>query len=116
MTMDRDIILREHLARLLDWRDAHTGFEDAVDGLPPALRGKRPEGLPYSVWQLLEHMRRTQADILDFCLNANYVEREWPKDYWPESEEPPAAAAWTESVTAFRNDREQIKSLCANQK
>ena len=72
--MDGDRSLREHLRKLLAWEDAHVGFDAAAEGVPPALRGVVPPGLVHSPWQLLEHMRRTQWDILDFCRNPDYVE------------------------------------------
>ena len=77
-------------------------FDDAVADLAPALRGRTPAGLPYSPWQLLEHIRITQHDILDFCRNPNYEEITWPDDYWPKSPAPPSEAAWDASV---REDR-----------
>jgi uncharacterized damage-inducible protein DinB len=67
--------------------------------------------MPHSPWQLLEPLRLTQHDILDFCRNPAYSERAWPKDYWPSSAAPPTAAAWDESITAFRREREELKQL-----
>ena len=110
---DRDP-LRTHLLRLLDWQDAHVNFEAAVDGIPTAQRGVRPEGLPYSAWELLEHLRLTQHDILEFCRNAAYEEPTWPADYWPRSPAPPSTEAWDESVAAFRADREAIRHFTAD--
>ena len=81
--MSIDTALRDHVRRLLAWEDAHAGFEAAVKDLSPAHRGPSPDRLPYSPWQLLEHLRITQHDILDFCVNADYQEMEWPRDYWP---------------------------------
>jgi uncharacterized damage-inducible protein DinB len=109
-----DDALRAHASRVLDWHDAHIGFEAVVEGIPPELRGKQAKGLPYSSWQLLEHMRIAQHDILEFCRNASYVEMKWPDDYWPESPAPPNAAAWEHSVAAFRRDRETLKELVAD--
>lgn len=103
--------LRSLLARALDWRDAHVDFDAAVEGIPPALRGVRPEGLPHSAWELVEHMRRTQGDILDFCVNPAYAERRWPDEYWPEDQEPGTDSEWAESVAGFRADRESLKQL-----
>lgn len=106
--------MRTAIAHLLDWEDAHVGFEKAVAGLPSELRGQAPSGLPYSPWQLLEHIRLTQHDILEFCRNPSYEELDWPKDYWPESASPPSAAAWDKSVAAVRKDREALKQLALN--
>ena len=108
--------LREHLLSVLDWHDAHATFDDAVAGIPVPLRGKQPEGLPYSPWQLLEHLRLTQFDILDFCRNPKYVEREWPADYWPPDIAPPSERAWTRSAKAFRDDRDALKRMVADPK
>lgn len=106
-----DKALRAHLRKLLDWRDAHAGFDAAVDGVPPEFRGRQPEGLPYSPWQLLEHLRLAQHDILDFCRNPEYGEMKWPDDYWPASAEPPSAEAWDESIAAYRADRKALQQL-----
>ena len=104
--------LREHLVRLLDWEEAHAGFDKAVGGLAPEKRGARAPGFEHSPWQLLEHLRIAQADILDFCVNANYVhERAWPDDYWPKAPAPGDAAAWDASIAAYKKDREAMKEL-----
>jgi DinB family protein len=103
--------IRAMLAHLLDWEDAHAGFDKVVAGLPPELQGRAPPGLPYSPWQLLEHIRLTQRDILEFCQDPAYEERRWPEDYWPKSASPPSAGAWNKSVASFRKDREALKQL-----
>jgi uncharacterized damage-inducible protein DinB len=103
--------VRSQLARALGWDDAHAGFDRAVDGIAPEFRGRAPAGLPYSPWQLLEHLRLAQEDILDFCRNPEYRERRWPNDYWPASPEPPDAKAWDRSVAAVRRDREALGRL-----
>ena len=103
--------LRTHLAKLLDWEDAHAGYDAVVTGIPPNDRGRAPDGLPYSPWQILEHLRLTQHDILDFCRNPRYEERDWPADYWPASAEPPGPAAWDESVRQFKADREALQDI-----
>jgi hypothetical protein len=112
--MNRDESLRAHLRRLLDWEDAHVNFDAAVKGIAPAVRGVAPAGLPYSPWQLVEHMRRAQRDILDFCRNPDYVEPSSMEEYWPPSAGPPSDVAWEESLTAFRRDREELKKLAAD--
>jgi DinB family protein len=106
--------IRAVIARLLDWEDAHAGFDKVVAGLPPELQGQAPPGLPYSPWQLLEHIRLTQRDILEFCQDPAYEERRWPEDYWPKSASPPSAGAWNKSVASFRKDREALKQLAQN--
>ena len=104
-----DQSVREVIAKLLDWEDAHAGFDAAVAGVPEEYRGKRAGA--HSPWELLEHMRLAQHDILDFSRNSDYHEMEWPKDYWPESPAPPSAAAWDASVAAFHRDREALKQM-----
>ncbi|HYF40727.1 MAG TPA: DinB family protein [Gemmatimonadales bacterium] len=108
------VSLREQLARLLEWEDAHASFGSAVSGVPAGIQGKRPPSLPYSPWQLLEHLRITQHDILDFCTNPKYSEPSWPADYWPRSAEPPTPDSWTESVRAFQRDRAELQQLSRN--
>ena len=103
--------MREQLAKALDWGEAHADFDKAIDGLAPALRGRRVNGLPHSAWEIVEHLRIAQHDILDFSRNPNYAERAWPDEYWPETPEPPTAEAWDESVSAFRRDRDALKQL-----
>ena len=110
----QDAAYRELLARLLAWEDAHAGYDAAIAGIPPALRGELAQGFPHTAWQLIEHLRITQHDILDFCRNRHYEEREWPKDYWPASPAPPSDRAWNESAAAFRRDREALQKLAAD--
>ncbi len=106
--------VREHVRKLLGWEEAHVGFEKAVGGIPENLRGRRPEGAPYSPWELLEHIRIAQHDILEFCVSSAYESMEWPKDYWPSSPEPPSGAAWDASVAQFVEDRRALEELAAN--
>lgn len=104
--------LRTHLARTLDWHEAHATFDQAVDGLPAASRGVAAPGFEHTAWQLLEHLRIAQADLLDFCTNAQYAHAlEWPAGYWPATPAPPDAAAWDASVAAFRRDRDALKAV-----
>ena len=104
--------IREHLVRVLDWEDAHVGFDKAVANVPPEARGARPLGFEHSVWQLLEHLRLAQEDILDFCVNAKYVHNlEWPDDYWPKAAAPPSDAAWDASIAEFIRSRERFQQL-----
>lgn len=104
--------VREHLSRLLDWEHAHVGFDRAVGGVPAGKRGAQAPGFEHSLWQLLEHMRLAQKDLLDFCVNPKYAHTlEWPDDYWPKGRVPPNAKAWTASTLEFRADREQLKRL-----
>jgi uncharacterized damage-inducible protein DinB len=111
-----DDALRAQLVTLLDYQEAHVGFDRAVQGIPPRLRGAAPGGWEYSAWQLVEHLRIAQVDILEFCLTAKYKKKKWPDDYWPKSKVPPSAAAWTRSIASYRRDRKAFQRLAANTK
>jgi uncharacterized damage-inducible protein DinB len=111
-----DKAIRTHVATLLDWEHAHVGFDTAVKGIAPSLRGVVPNGWEYSAWQLVEHIRIAQADILEFCVSAKYKAKKWPDDYWPKSPAPRAAAAWTASIAAIRKDRKAFQRLATNTK
>ena len=107
--------LRARLARVLDWEEAHAGFDKAVGGIPAEQRGAHAAGFEHSPWELLEHMRLAQKDLLDFCVNPQYVHAlEWPDDYWPRSAAPPDAAAWSRSIEDFKSDRGMLKQLVGN--
>ena len=107
--------LREHLVRVLDWEDAHVGFDKAVDGIPPDRRGARASGFEHSPWQLLEHIRIAQDDILDFCVNSAYTHTmKWPDDYWPKDPAPPSDKAWTDSIASSVRSREALKRLATD--
>ena len=104
--------LRAQLVRLLDWEEAHVGFDKAVAGIPADRLGVLVEGFEHSAWQLVEHMRRAQNDLLAFAVNPQYVhEMSWPADYWPTHPAPIDTAAWDTSLAAFRTDRDALKAL-----
>lgn len=109
--MSNDNALREHLINLLNSGDAHQDFDSAVDGFPPALRGKRPAGAPHSPWELLEHLRLALSDILEYSRDAKHVSPKFPEGFWPPSPEPPSEAAWDESVAKFRASRASLAAL-----
>ncbi len=106
-----DKLLREPLATVLTWGEAHADWNQALSGLDPAHRGVRPAGSPYSAWELLEHARISQEDILDFSTNPHYVSRDWPAEYWPKTPAPPDDAAWEKSVKEFAKDTEAMAKL-----
>jgi hypothetical protein len=86
-------------------------FDSAVAGWPAQLRGKKPKGLPHTAWELLEHMRIAQWDILEFSRNPKHVSPEWPAGYWPAQDAPPSLAAWNRSVGTFQADLKAMMSL-----
>jgi hypothetical protein len=108
--------LREHVRSLLLGRDAHVDWKTALSGIPPKLRGVRPDGMPYSAWELLEHMRIAQWDILEFSRDAKHVSPDWPAGCWPASPSPPNAKTWEKSLKSFARDLAAMKKLVANPK
>lgn len=108
--------LREHVLYLLNGGGAHAQFGDVVKNWPEDLRGTKPNGLPHTAWMLLEHLRLAQWDILEFSRNSKHGSPEWPKGYWPETEAPPSAAAWTKNIQQFRRDLKAMQDLVANPK
>jgi hypothetical protein len=109
-------LLRNHVADLLSGHNAHVDWKAAFSGIPPKLRGVRPEGTPYSAWELLEHMRIAQWDILEFSRDAKHVSPDWPAGYWPETPGPPNANAWEKSLKTFERDLTAMRKLVANPK
>ena len=114
--MKQDDALREHVLSLLRGRNAHTDFDAAVADLPAKLRGAKSKGLPYTAWQILEHMRLAQWDILEFSRNAKHVSPPWPEGYWPKSDAPPTTAAWNNNLRKFRADSKAMAKLVADKK
>jgi uncharacterized damage-inducible protein DinB len=109
---DSTSAFRDHLVAVLDWQDAHAGFDKAVEGIPPDKRGARPTGFDHSLWQLVEHIRIAQEDILDFCVNSAYKHTmKWPDDYWPKDPTPPGEQAWTDSIASYVRSRDEMKRL-----
>lgn len=107
--------MREHLLFLLGGGGAHVNFDAAVKGLPVALRGKRPRGAAHSPWEILEHMRIAQWDILEFSRDSRHVSPKWPEGYWPKTAAPPSGKAWAASVRAFHKDLEAMRALAADE-
>ena len=108
--------LREHLVKVLTEAQAHATFDQAVKGLPVELRGKVPKGSEYSAWQLLEHLRIAQSDILEFSRDARHVSPKWPEGYWPKEKAPIDEKAWDKSVRAFKRDLKAIVELIQDEK
>src|SRR4051812_22179209 len=105
MMIEEHDILIEELVKLLQGGNAHAGFKDAIEGLPDNLRDARPDGLPYSIWQLVEHIRIAQWDMLQFCIDANHQSPKWPDEYWPKETGPVNEEAWAQSIQQINTDR-----------
>src|SRR5262249_18627288 len=106
--------LRQHLVNLLTGADAHVDFEAAVKNMPVDTQGKRPSGGAHSPWEILEHLRIAQWDILEYTRNPKHVSPDFPSGYWPSSQAPPNEKAWTKSATAFRSDLKAFAGLIAD--
>ena len=115
-TKNNDKSLRAHVLYLLAGGGAHAKFDDVIKGLPPNLRGLKPDKFPHSAWMLLEHLRLAQWDILEFSRNAKHLSPDWPTGYWPETEAPPTEAAWGKSLRKFRRDLNAMHDLVSNPK
>lgn len=103
---------QEIVASSLNWDQAHLTLDDALKGLAPEHRGTRPENYPHSVWQLIEHIRLAQHDLLDFCRNPAYShDLKWPDDYWPTDPKPPNDSAWSDCLDQIRRDREEFAAF-----
>jgi hypothetical protein len=108
-----DQIAREHLLDLLRGGHAHLNFEKATARMPIELRGVRPANLPYTAWRLVEHMRISQWDILQFSINPQHVSPDFPEGYWPKGDAPPDTGAWDRSLAAFQADLKAMMDLVA---
>ena len=108
--------LRQHLLDLLRGHNAHADFDTVLSDFTSRLRGVKPPGAPHTGWQLLEHMRIAQSDILKFSQDAKHKSPAWPEGYWPKSEAPPSAASWNNSLRSFRADLKAMAKLVADKK
>ena len=106
--------MRRQLVRLLDGVDAHMPFEEAVKDFPDDAMNVRPPNVGYTPWHLVEHLRLTQADILDYVTNPAYVEREWPREFWPHPSATAGRADWDATIAGFLADRAAIRALVAD--
>jgi len=108
--------LSQHLLDLLRGRNAHADFDTVMADFPSRLRGVKPPGAAHTGWQLLEHMRIAQLDILEFSRSAKHKSPAWPDGYWPKTEAPPSAASWNNSLRSFRADLKAMAKLVADKK
>lgn len=109
--VDRDRALREHVLYLLRGGGAHIKFDEALKDLPVELINARAEGVPYTPWHLLEHMRIAQWDIVEFSRDASHASPEWPEGYWPDKSKDADAEAWRKSAESFRSDLREMEAL-----
>ena len=108
---DSDRSLREHVAKLLDGGQAHVEMDTVVDKISFDDLSRKPEGAPWTLWELFEHIRIAQWDILEFSRSAEHESPEFPKGYWPAEPAPSNADAWAQSVASFRRDLEAMKAM-----
>ena len=108
---EQDDSIRKHVLYLLRGGGAHQSFDDLVGSFPPDLCSRRIEGLPYTPWQVLEHMRLAQWDILEFSRDPDHVSPEFPKGYWPKPDEPGTPALWQQTIDQFRSDLREMETL-----
>ena len=113
--MPNDAALRQHVVSLLTGGHAHADFEAAVKSLPVELRGKRPKGAEHSPWEILEHLRIAQWDILEFSRDPKHKSPDFPSGYWPQKPAPPDDKAWDKTVRAFRKDLKAMSALVADE-
>ncbi len=111
MSTDEEKLLRTQLVTALSGRESHIEFASVVKNFPEELRGAKPNGVPHTAWQLLEHMRIAQNDILEFSRNPQHKSPKFPEGYWPEAEAPPTEEAWDASIRAFEKDEKELKQL-----
>ena len=107
--------VRDLLLEQLEGRNAHVDFDQAVQGLTYKQTGIKVEGVPHTIWELIEHIRIAQADILEFCKNPNYEELDWPNDYWPESAGPGRKEELEASIQAIRNGLDEMRDMVRDQ-
>ena len=108
---DHHDVLIDELITLLQGGGAHATFKDAVKGLPVVMRGVKPKDLPYSIWQLVEHIRIAQWDMVEFSKDGAHKSPEWPDGYWPEAAAPASDVEWRKSLKQVESDLEQFISL-----
>ena len=108
---DKDETLRKHVLYLLRGGGAHLSFDDFVSSFPADLCNRQIDGLPYTPWQILEHMRIAQWDILEFSRNPDHTSPEFPKGYWPNPNELGTSASWQKTIEDFRKDLQQMETL-----
>jgi len=108
--------VREQVVKLLEGGQAHVTFDAVIKNFPAKLRGAKPDGAPHTAWELLEHMRIAQWDILEFSRHAKHVSPKWPEGYWPKTEKPPSDEAWTATIRRIKKDLADMQKLVEDPK
>lgn len=106
--------LHQHVTNLLAKAEAHVDLASSIQDFPRELQGRKPEGAPHTPWQLLEHIRIAQWDILEFSRDAKHKSPKWPDDYWPKTEAPPDDHAWSKSVKQVLADLKAMSDLVSD--
>jgi hypothetical protein len=109
-----DSVLRQQLIELLRGGTAHADLDTCIEQFPPECYGKKPNGAPYSAWELLEHLRMALHDLLVFSTDSHYIALKWPEDFWPASEAPSSPDEWQTSVKAVKADLAEFEKLIQN--
>jgi len=112
--MEKDQVLRDQLIEMLTGEHAHVNFDNAIKGIPEKLIGVRPDKIPYSIWQITEHIRITQWDILEFSRKEQHISPKWPQGYWPKNEAPQDISEWKESLRLIKNNRDSLIEMIAD--
>ncbi len=114
--MNNQNILRQQLLQLLDGRNAHMTFDDAVAEFPVEMINARPPNVPYTFWHLVEHLRIAQWDIFDFIINRDYTSPNWPEGYWPDQSSTATHEEWDNTLAQFRKDRATLAEMIRDEK
>ncbi len=112
---DQHKILISELVKLLNGGSTHAGFDEALKNLPANLRGVKPDRLPYSIWQLVEHIRIAQWDMLEFSKHEKHRSPKWPDEYWVKETAPKDEATWQKSIRQIYDDREEFIELLSEE-
>ncbi len=112
--MSTETALRDHLVKLLTSAGSHVTAEDGIAGVPPDQRGARPPGHAHTIWQLLEHLRISQDDLVEYSRGPNHGSPDFPEGYWTDSDSPEDDAAWEASVLAFKHGLQKMVDLVSD--
>lgn len=114
MSNSENTAIIDNLINLLNKGNAHISVDEALKDIPFEILGSKPEGVPYSIWQLAEHIRIAQEDILNFSKDSQYQSPNWPDDYWPKEVKPTSKEAWENCIAQIKKDRKSFITLLRN--